>query len=582
MILDYSGKGATEIFQDLVTRQGVRLTDLADLYRKTGATNETEVPAFIKVENNSIVDYSDTPFAQETTEVTDDSAKAGVDAFLTTTNMTLAEPQPGVETFDIQKQDPRLNVQNEVMRQQEQNLPTLDMPKAVAEPPAQMNVGEEVVSVQDVPGPALEVPEMVPEDAQKVLAGEPLKEPEAKPAEAEGARAIEVASTIMPEADGTRTITEEELKAYPMKVQQVVDNFFDEGGYTFFDESAELPFKADIDKVDERIKALDDRLEQISNEEIKPYFGKEDTGRKIFAAIAAGLGAYASAMSGTPNYALQILNKAIDDDLEKQKTEMAFKRQTINDQRLLLTEKRQELLTMAEMQLNKAATMATSSQQQQKLKIMLTEVLLAKDSNEKRMMMDFVTLLQKRQIAQREGIVPGMGATAEQEGITNLKGEARTQAIKSSLEFMKMYHEAEMTVGYLKNLMKPVKEGGEPRWKLLAPAELSNTRTELIGQIENLKLLGAKKLYEFGAALTPLEKSMLDQIVADANRKSIAFNVVEDRLDNFYKIMQTKREALIKTYGFRPINTGTTPSQAPQSARKNLPKSAQVGVVETY
>lgn len=110
------------------------------------------------------------------------------------------------------------------MRQQEENLPTLDMPEAVAEPPAQMNVGEEVVSVQDVPGPTPEVPEMVPEDAQKVLAGEPLKEPEAKPAEAEGARAIGIASTIMPET-GTRTITEEELKAYPMKVQQVVDNF---------------------------------------------------------------------------------------------------------------------------------------------------------------------------------------------------------------------------------------------------------------------------------------------------------------------------------------------------------------------
>ena len=573
MILDYSGKGATEIFQDLVTRQGVRLTDLADLYRKTGATNETEVPAFIKVENNSIVDYSDTPFAEETEEVTTESASPELQNYLTTTEMTLAEPQPGVETFDIQKQDPRFSVQNEVMRQQEQNLPTLDMPEAVAEPPAQMNVGEEVVSVQDVPGPTPEVPEMVPEDAQKVLAGEPLKEPEAKPAEAEGARAIGIASTIMPEADGTRTITAEELKAYPMKVPQVVAKFFDE--------SAELPFKADIDKVDERIKALDDRLNQISNEQIKPYFGKEDTGRKIMAAIAAGLGAYASAMSGTPNYAMQILNQAIDDDLEKQKTEMAFKRQTINDQRLLLTEKRQELLTMAEMQLNKAATMATSAQQEQKLKIMLTEVLLAKDSNEKRMMMDFVTLLQKRQIAQREGIVPGMGATADQEGITNLKGEARTQAIKSSLSFMTMYHEAEITVDYLKNLMKPVKEGGEPRWKLLAPAELSETRTYLIGQIENLKLLGAKKLYEFGAALTPLEKSMLDQIVADANRKSIAFNVVEDRLNNFYKIMQTKREALIKAYGFTPVNTGTTPSQAPQSARKNLPKSAQAGVFET-
>ena len=521
-----------------------------------------------------------TPEEVETEEVETNTASE-VENFVQLTAKSLAEPQPGVKKFNIQEQDPRLSVQNEVLKQTEENLPTLKMPEPVVEPPAEMVVGQETVSVQDVPGAVKEVPEMVPEDTKKILSGEPLKEPEAKAAEAEGTRAIKTASSILAEDDANRPITEEELKSYSIKVQQVVDNFFEDGGYKFFDESAELPFKADIDKVDERIKNLDDRLELIANDKIKPYFGKEDTGRKIFAAIAAGLGAYASAMSGTPNYALQILNKAIDDDLEKQKTEMAFKRQTINDQRILLSEKRQELLTMAEMQLNKAASMAQDERSKQKLKIMLTEVLMAKDTTEKKQMMDFVSLLQKRQSAQREGVVPGMGATPEQAGITNLTGTGRTEAIKSSLNFMTMYHEAEITVDYLKDLMKPVEEGGTPRWKMMLPPELNKTRTFLIGQVENLKLLGAKKLYEFGAALTPLEKEMLDQIVADASRQDIAFDVISDRLENFYTIMKTKRKALIKAYGFTPVNTGTTPSQAPGTAKRNLPKSAQVGVFET-
>ena len=115
MILDYSGKGATEIFQDLVTRQGVRLTDLADLYRKTGATNENEVPAFIKVENNSIVDYSDTPFAQETAEVTEEVVQEtdtinleGLSPAPSATDMMQTDPTGGTETVQtdiIQSED---------------------------------------------------------------------------------------------------------------------------------------------------------------------------------------------------------------------------------------------------------------------------------------------------------------------------------------------------------------------------------------------------------------------------------------------------------------------------------------------
>ena len=60
-----------------------------------------------------------------------------------------------------------------------------------------------------------------------------------------------------------------------------------------------------LQDINEEIKANNEKLLQISEGKIQPYFGKEDTGRKFLAAIAAGLGAYASAMTGTPNFALK-------------------------------------------------------------------------------------------------------------------------------------------------------------------------------------------------------------------------------------------------------------------------------------
>ena len=99
-----------------------------------------------------------------------------------------------------------------------------------------------------------------------------------------------------------------------------------EGGFEFFGNSAV------IKKIDKEIEANRIKLQEISSGKIKPYFGKEDTGKRIMAAIAAGLGAYASAMTGTPNYALQILNDAIDRDLAVQKDNLERQRLSVIDQ----------------------------------------------------------------------------------------------------------------------------------------------------------------------------------------------------------------------------------------------------------
>jgi len=65
---------------------------------------------------------------------------------------------------------------------------------------------------------------------------------------------------------------------------------------------------------------------------------KKGTGSRILAAIAAGLGAYASAMSGTKNFALEIINNAISDDIDAQKSEIAQKGSVITEQRNLLSD----------------------------------------------------------------------------------------------------------------------------------------------------------------------------------------------------------------------------------------------------
>ena len=125
-----------------------------------------------------------------------------------------------------------------------------------------------------------------------------------------------------------------------------------EGGFEFFGNSAV------IKKIDKEIEANRIKLQEISSGKIKPYFGKEDTGKKIMASIAAGLGAYASAMTGTPNSALQILNDAIDRDLAVQKDNLERQRLSVIDQNDYLQQQKADLLAYAELELDRMSTIA--------------------------------------------------------------------------------------------------------------------------------------------------------------------------------------------------------------------------------
>jgi len=74
--------------------------------------------------------------------------------------------------------------------------------------------------------------------------------------------------------------------------------------------------------------------------EIEPnrIFKNASTGAKILAALSVGLGAYAASMTGGKNYALEIIDGAIADDIESQKLELKQKGAAIDDKRNLMND----------------------------------------------------------------------------------------------------------------------------------------------------------------------------------------------------------------------------------------------------
>ena len=106
-------------------------------------------------------------------------------------------------------------------------------------------------------------------------------------------------------------------------------------------------------------KKIDDQIAKIAKEEITPTFYGWN---KFLAVLGAAMGAYGSAMTGTPNYALQIINKAIDADQGQFLASKEIRTKTLLDQRQAVLQRRSDLLQLG---INQADRMLSIAQQQQ-------------------------------------------------------------------------------------------------------------------------------------------------------------------------------------------------------------------------
>ena len=130
---------------------------------------------------------------------------------------------------------------------------------------------------------------------------------------------------------------------------------FAEAQYDFMDKNFDI--KIDVDaltkNIDQSISDYTSKIDEIAQEEISPPF-EGDTMRKVLAVIGAALGAAASTFGGTPNYALQIIDKAIDREQQRKLKSKEMRMLSAREQRRILQEQRGQMLQFALNKTNQA------------------------------------------------------------------------------------------------------------------------------------------------------------------------------------------------------------------------------------
>lgn len=76
-----------------------------------------------------------------------------------------------------------------------------------------------------------------------------------------------------------------------------------------------------------RLTAVRNRIDEVSQKYAETrgresFFNRLSTGNQILTALSLGAGAFASGLTGLPNYALQIYNNAVENDLARQKEDL--------------------------------------------------------------------------------------------------------------------------------------------------------------------------------------------------------------------------------------------------------------------
>ena len=301
--------------------------------------------------------------------------------------------------------------------------------------------------------------------------------------------------------------------------------------------------KSALERIDKEIQKNNEKLTEISQGKLKPYFGKEDTGRKFLAAIAAGLGAYASAMTGTPNFALNIINKAIDDDLAIQKEELERQRLSILDQNKILAESRAELYAEADRLFNQQVTVAGLQLDQEQINTTKEGIAQRREQAE-------LENIQAKIDADLEAVesfnnryVPGYGVTAYTD--EKLRNEVVSEARKQIKD--------DQTIRRHSDVARSVLKGATGRGKVFAAIPLTAERQKLQTALAEIANLYRQGILELGTQFTQFEGPFLSNIIdKDIRIRDLAVGRIERMLDNLETGMQAKKEGIMKSGRFTP------------------------------
>ena len=286
-------------------------------------------------------------------------------------------------------------------------------------------------------------------------------------------------------------------------------------------EDAKVLYEQLSEDAERETKKIDDSIAEIAEEKIKPTF----TGfNKFMAVLGAAMGAYGSSMTGTPNFALQIMNRAIDADQEQFLASQEIRTKSLLEQRQAVLQRRSDLLQLG---LNEADKMLKVAQLQQDNELKIANVqgvidginnAAIENKNEQTLLL--IQILSKKAAATKLAEkteskekrllgVPGIDLT-DGEGNTGFYPGYFAATEDEAKKLRKNHTEAMQIEGILNKLDEVSKD----KFSTLSPAALSDTST----QIEDLTaqlIVKLKEVYGMGANFSEYEQSLIIKQVPD-------------------------------------------------------------------
>ena len=173
--------------------------------------------------------------------------------------------------------------------------------------------------------------------AEAKLDGEPVTEEPGGPVDTMPALEVTEASAKQAAEIVGSTLSEDSKPTYDDVIKKIDDLGYKAQPENFYEKIA--------DDINKKIGDYNTKISEIAEEKQKPTF---EGWNKFLAVLGAAMGAYGSAMTGTPNFALNIMNKAIDADAQAFLKSKEVRTKSLENQRMDLIMRRGELLQMAQ------------------------------------------------------------------------------------------------------------------------------------------------------------------------------------------------------------------------------------------
>ena len=327
-------------------------------------------------------------------------------------------------------------------------------------------------------------------------------------------------------------------------------------------------------------KKIDDSIAEIAEEKIKPTF----TGfNKFLAVLGAAMGSYSSAMTGTPNYALQIMNRAIDADQEQFLASKEIRTKTLLGQRQAVLQRRSDLLQLGINQADRMLAIAQKNQDNQLAVANLEGIKLELENNavtaKNAQIAMLIEMRSKKIIAQnlaeKAKIKDQRGRSVEavtlKDGSGNLI-EMPSYFAKTEAEAIKLRE----TSGFgnqiqdvLDKLDTLADETGKLPLAAQGPKFISETRTK-VAALTNELIIKLKDFYGMGANFTEYEQTLIQALTPT------------DAWLEKWKMWKVKsnnlRDTIVRTHKSKAATQGARLGNMPTTSERPKAKGQKIGV----